>query len=352
MTLNDRIVAFAALGKFLSQFDEENIVRQDDLSNNTSFYELFSQTIEYAKHYNSWFTPSEVKIALTTWSKALTEENLKDWIGNYTITDHTTKTVGIVMAGNIPLVGFHDLLSILISGHKALIKLSSNDNKLIPLCCEFLIDQNEEFKSLIEFTDEQLKNFDAVIATGSNNTARYFEYYFNKYPNIIRKSRNSVAVITGNESSASLEALGEDIFRYFGLGCRSVSKIFVPRGYDFDKFFKAMFKYNELVNNDKYINNYDYNKAVYLMSEYNILDNGFLILKEDESHASPIGSLFYEYYDDITSLSEKLVEDQEKIQCIVNSPITSSNVNFGETQNPSLMDYADGVDTISFLLKI
>ncbi len=352
MTLNDRIAAFTALGKFLSQFDEETTVSQENILYNDIFFDDFSSAITQAKHYNGWFLPEEVKFSFANWADALTKENLETWSNKYDINNNSQKTVGIVMAGNIPLVGFHDLLSILISGHKVLIKLSSNDNKLIPLCCEYLIRVNDNFKSLIEFTHGQLKDFDAVIATGSNNTARYFDYYFGKFPNIIRKNRNSIAVLTGSETTKELEALGEDIFRYFGLGCRSVSKIFVPKDYNFDTFFKAMYKFKYLLDNDKYANNYDYNKAVYLMSEFKILDNGFLILKEDESYASPIGSLFYEYYDSIEVLSEKFSKDVEKIQCIVNFPQSTSNVEYGATQKPTLTDYADGVDTMEFLLKI
>lgn len=352
MTLNDRIIAFVALGKFLSQFDDKNPTAQDDVLCNAAFFDKFSEAIQHAKHYNSWFLPEEIKFSFSQWGKTLTTQKITEWLSSYAINDSSPKTIGIVMAGNIPLVGFHDLLCILITGNKALLKLSTSDNRLIPLCCEYLIAINSAFKDNIEFTKDQLKDFDAVIATGSNNTARYFEYYFNKYPNIIRKSRNSIAVISGKETKEDLEALGEDVFRYFGLGCRSISKIFVPKNYDFDSFFKAIFKYSELVNNNKYINNYDYNKAVYLMSEYKILDNGFLILKEDESYASPIGSLFYEYYDNTTTLSEKFNIDHEKIQCIVNFPTNENSIAFGETQKPTLSNYADDIDTIDFLLKI
>ncbi len=352
MTLNDRIIAFAALGDFLRQFDGEKPIPQNDIIHNDLFFEKFVAAIHSAKHYNNWFLEKEVIFSFQQWAQALTNENLETWLSNYDLGIMQPKTIGIVMAGNIPLVGFHDLLSILITGHKVLIKLSSSDNKLIPLCCEYLIAINKNFKDFITITKDQLKDFDGVIATGSNNTARYFEHYFGKYPNIIRKNRNSIAVLTGNESTEDLEALGEDIFRYFGLGCRSVSKLFVPNDYNFDTFFKSIYKHNDLLNNDKYTNNYDYNKAVYLMSEYKMLDNGFLIIKEDESHASPIGSVFYEFYEDEESLSERLKNDEEKLQCVVNFPSNSKHVSFGETQKPSLNDYADGVDTIDFLLKI
>ena len=208
------------------------------------------------------------------------------------------------------------------------------------------------FKKKIVFTEEQLKDYDAVIATGSNNTARYFEYYFKNKPSIIRRNRNSVAVIQGNETPKDFEKLGEDIFQYFGLGCRNVSKIFVPRNFDFDLFFKEMYHQHEVIQHHKYANNYHYNKAVYLMTEFDILENGFLIIKEDKSYASPIASIFYEYYDDPIDLKVKLDEDSDKIQCIVANNFIEGDINFGQTQQPKLWDYADGVNTLDFLATI
>ena len=256
------------------------------------------------------------------------------------------------MAGNIPLVGFHDFLSVLISGHSVLVKQSSNDKNLLPFLAKYLEYIEPELKGKITFTEQKLDNFDAVIATGSNNTARYFEYYFKDKPSIIRKNRNSVAVITGNESEQDFENLSEDVFRYFGLGCRSVSKLFVPKGYDFDTFFKGMYNQQEIINNAKYANNYDYNKAVYLMSEFDILENGFLMIKEDESYASPIASVFYEYYENTDDLKIKLWEEREKIQCVVAKGFIENEIAFGQTQHPQLWDYADGVNTLEFLSKI
>ena len=195
-----------------------------------------------------------------------------------------------------------------------------------------------------------MENFDAVIATGSNNTARYFEYYFKDKPSIIRKSRNSVAVLTGNETTEQLTVLGEDIFRYFGLGCRNVSKLFVPKGYNFEAFFKAMYEYRDVIHYEKYANNYDYNKAVFLMSNFQLLDNEFLTIKEDVSYASPISSVFYEFYDDVDELKTRLESESEQIQCIVSNNLIKNSTAFGQTQNPQLWDYADNVDTITFLL--
>jgi hypothetical protein len=255
------------------------------------------------------------------------------------------------MAGNIPLVGFHDLLSVLLTGNNALIKLSSNDNVIISFVKDYLISIEPLFKDRILLPDGKMQGFDAVIATGSNNTARYFEHYFGNVPNIIRKNRTSIAVLTGKESPEQLEALGEDIFRYYGLGCRSVSKLFVPDGYDFKPFFTSIYSYHPIIEQNKYANNYDYNKAVYLMSEFKILDNGFLVLKEDKSYASPIASLFYENYTSLNNLKERLKEDEDQLQCVVGDGILDSEIPFGDTQNPALSDYADGVDTVDFLLR-
>jgi hypothetical protein len=229
--------------------------------------------------------------------------------------------------------------------------MSSNDKHFLPLIVKYIEYVEPEFKGCVQFQQEQLRDFDAAIATGSNNTSRYFEYYFKKYPNIIRKNRNSVAVLTGHETKEDLKGLGEDIFRYFGLGCRNVSKLYVPVDYDFDLLFNAIYPYHNIINYKKYQNNYDYNKAIYLMSEFKLLENGFLMLKEDKSLASPIATLFYEYYDGEISLKNHLKNNKENIQCIVSNIIENSTP-FGKTQDPKLSEYADGVDTLSFLSKL
>jgi hypothetical protein len=262
------------------------------------------------------------------------------------------KKVAIIMAGNIPLVGFHDFLSVLISGHQVIVKQSSNDKHLLPFLTKYLEHIEPEFKGNIEFTEEKLHDFDAVIATGSDNTARYFEYYFKDKPSIIRKNRNSVAVLTGSETETDLKHLSEDIFRYYGLGCRNVSKLFVPKDYNFDAFFKGVYDWHPIINEAKYANNYDYNKAVYLMSEFDMLENGFLMIKEDASYASPIATVFYEYYNDLEALKLKLKTEQKNIQCVVSKGVLNDEIGFGQTQKPELWDYADAIDTIAFLLKI
>lgn len=344
--------AFVELGKFLAQFKESEIVKNPSVLNNDLFFNDFLNLIENQKHHNGWFIESEVYFSVQSWADALTSENLEQWITPYQISEKPPKTVGLILAGNIPLVGFHDFLSVLISGHKALVKTSSNDKQLLVFLANYLIKIEPTLKNRIEFTDGRLNDFDAVIATGSNNTARYFEYYFKNKPSIIRRNRNSVAVLIGNETHEDLINLGKDIFTYFGLGCRNVSKLFVPKNYDFEKFFKAMYEYKEIIDNQKYINNYDYNKAVFLMSNYLILDNGFLVLKEDTSYSSPIASVFYEYYSDIEEIKSRLYQDNELIQCIVSNNLTPNSVNFGQTQLPKLSDYADNVDTIAFLNAI
>ena len=347
MNFVQRINAFSKLGKFLSQFSTKKVEKNENTELNNLFFDVFKMQIDRAQETNGWFTKENVLYAFESWSKALTIESLNKWTSAYTFDKSEPKTIAIIMAGNIPMVGFHDLLCVLISGNNARVKLSSNDNHFLPLIIKYLEYDNSYFKNKVEFTEEKLEDFDAVIATGSNNTARYFEYYFGKYPSIIRKNRNSCAILTDKESQSDLELLGKDIFQYFGLGCRNVSKLFVPKGYDFDKLFKAIYKYQDIINYKKYENNYNYNKTVYLMSEFELLENGFVMLKEDKSYASPIATLFYEYYDNEEVLHEKLTNDKELIQCIVGLNIDS--IDFGTTQNPQLWDYADGIDVIKFL---
>lgn len=352
MTLTKRKNAFIELGKFLSQFHLDNSQQKDNILYNTPFYDDMLALASLSRSHNGWYTEEQVYFALKSWAEALTPENLDNWLANYDLKDIQPKAVGLILAGNIPLVGFHDFLSVLITGHKALIKTSSNDQHLLPFLAKYLIAVEPEFADSIIFTEGKLQGFDAVIATGSNNTARYFEYYFKDKPSIIRKSRNSAAILNGNESREDLIGLGEDIFRYFGLGCRNVSKLFVPKGYDFKNFFEAIYEYRDVIHYDKYANNYDYNKAVFLMSNFKLLDNEFLTLKEDPGYASPISSVFYEYYDDIDTLKQRLATEHEQLQCVVSNKLTDDSIAFGQTQKPTLLDYADNIDTLAFLSKI
>lgn len=352
MTVEKRIKAFAKLGEFLSQFQPDGIVKNDTVVMNDTFFDPFNQQVDRAYEFNGWFTKDNVLTAFSKWGNILNFNNLNNWTSQYNLKTPTALNIGVIMAGNIPLVGFHDFLSVLISGHHIIAKQSSSDSYFLPLIAKYLEYVEPEFKGRISFTEERLKNLDAVIATGSNNTARYFDYYFGKYPSIIRRNRNSVAILTGDESEQDLINLGEDIFRYFGLGCRSVSKLYVPKGYDFDKFFQAVYKFKEVIYYNKYVNNYDYNKAVYLMSEYKLLENGFLMLKEDQSYASPIATMFYEAYTDMQTLEQKLEADKDAIQCIVGKSDQIKMIDFGETQTPQLWDYADDVDTLAFLQNL
>lgn len=349
MTLAHKKNALVELGKFLSQFVEDKSSRNPEVRYNDLFFDDFNQLIHLSQSHNGWYTPEQVYFAIRSWAEALTIDNLEKWLAPYNLEENNAKTIGLILAGNIPLVGFHDLISVLLSGNRALIKTSSNDQHLLPFLMKYIISVEPDLAEYITFTDGKLQNFDAVIATGSNNTSRYFEYYFKDVPSIIRKNRNSVAVLTGNESHDELVALGEDIFRYFGLGCRNVSKLFVPRDYNFEGFFKAIYHYRDVIYYEKYANNYDYNKAVFLMSNFKLLDNEFLTIKEDTSYASPISSVFYEYYDDLATLHNRLATDSEQLQCIVSKAEIENSIPFGETQRPKLWDYADNVDTIDFL---
>lgn len=352
MSLDKKINAFVELGSFLTQYGSNH--KNEKLTYlNQKFYNDFEILMNNQKPFNGWFTPENVALAVDAVTKMLTKESLEKWLNNYDIKRHLTpKRVGVVMAGNIPLVGFHDFLSVLITGNILVAKTSKEDNLLIKKLAEILIEIEPTFKTYIEFTD-RLENFDAVIATGSNNTARYFEFYFGKYPNIIRKNRNSVAVLTGNETAADFVNLGKDIFQYFGLGCRNVSKLYVPKGYSFNLFFESILDdYQHIVNNNKYANNYDYNKAVYLLGNNQLLDNNFVMLKEDKSLSSPVAVIHYEYYISIDELKITLEELKENIQCVVSNAEELNTFKLGQAQQPALWDYADGVDTIQFLLGL
>lgn len=351
-SIQSRKDAFVALGRFLGQFSPTKIEKKDGIPHNELFFDALKHQIKIAQESNGWFTQENVLHALASWGDALQTSSVDTWLQDAPKAKITDKVVAIIMAGNIPLVGFHDFLSVLISGHKVLVKQSSNDTLFLPLLAKYLEYVEPSFKGAISFTENKLEGFDAIIATGSDNTARYFEYYFKDKPHIIRKNRNSVAVIQGNESLQDFELLSEDIFRYYGLGCRSVSKLFVPKGYSFDHFFEGMYHRHEIINNVKYANNYDYNKAVYLMSEFDMLENGFMMIKEDASYASPIATIFYEYYDDLVDLKIKLHEDKDKIQCIVARDFMPNEIAFGQTQSPKLWDYADNVNTLEFLAEI
>ncbi len=338
MKIENRISAFEKLGDFLNGFTSSN-------KDNTHILEKAIQQIVYK---NGWFTPENIRNSISAISYNLKRKKLSDWVAKYSIDNFPEKSVSIIMAGNIPIVGFHDLLCVLISGNKAIVKMSSKDNQLLSIIIDELINIEPEFSNLIQISTSLVKEFDAVIATGNNDSFKYFDYYFKKYPKILRRSRTSVAVLDGNESLEERKSLAADVFMYFGLGCRNVTKLFIPRGYNLELLFEVFYDYKDVILNNKYANNYDYYKAIYLMGNQKIIENGFLILKEDKNLHSPVGVLNYEFYDDLGVLNSELDSMNEDIQCVVKK----GGIPFGSAQFPKLDDYADGVDTLSFLEKI
>ncbi len=347
MNIEERKNAFVQLGNVLSNFTNKNHWESHACGLTKEEFEDFETTIVRAKVLNPWFQEDQVRKAIGGIVAMLNKSKLEAWIDSYESLEETNKKIGVVMAGNIPAVGFHDFLCVLISGNIVVAKLSKEDKVLIPAIAEILIKLEPRFAKSVQFV-EKLEEFDAVIATGSNNSARYFETYFKDYPNIIRKNRTSVAIFNGDETEEELRAFAEDVFLYFGKGCRNVTKIFVPKGFDLDRLFKAFYPYQEIVNHNKYANNYDYNKAVYLMNQVELIENGFLLLKEDKSLHSPLSVLNYEFYDSLEEVKKTLEIKKESIQCVVGSEF----VPFGKSQNPEVNDYADGVDTLEFLLSI
>ena len=331
MDIKNRIKSIVLLGKFLQNDSLEAVVYK-------------------ANSKNNWFTPQNNLSALRAIGKEFLDENkLTHWVEKYNQNNVSLK-IGVVMAGNIPAVGFQDALCVLISGHKLLAKLSSEDQVMMTFLLEKLIEIDPQWQDYISFVD-RINEADAYIATGSDNTARYFEYYFAKKPHIIRKNRTSVGIIDGHESKEELANLGTDILQYFGLGCRNVSKIYVPDGYKFDSFYEAIEdQAPTFINHHKYFNNYEYNKSVYLINQEPHFDNGFLMLRKSESLVSPISVLLYENYESQQDLKQKIETNQSKIQCVVaNGGWFENSIAFGQAQKPSLKDYADGVDTMEFL---
>ncbi|MFA0964828.1 acyl-CoA reductase [Roseivirga sp. BDSF3-8] len=336
MNLSQRIEAFTRLGDAIRSLSDDEI---DSLSLR-------------AQGKNNWFTFNNIRQALLGCVYMLDKEKLTQWTSTYTLDPSQPKKIGVVMAGNIPLVGFHDFLSVLISGHHLYSKLSSQDPYLLPYLADKLIAIEPTFRDRIHYP-ELLKEVDAVIATGSDNTSRYFEYYFSKVPNIIRKNRSSIIVLTGEETDDELRKMGKDIFSYFGLGCRNISKVFVPEGYKFNRLYENLEGYEEVRNHHKYVNNYDYNKSIFLVNIVPHFDNGFLLIRESKEMVSPISVLFYEEYKDLNSLNNSLDANADKIQCIVSSEETlKDSIAPGKAQEPELWDYADGVDTLAFLSKL
>ena len=335
MLLEERIEAFDKLEQQLSSWE------------GTEKYETLKRQ---AQHKNNWFTPEHIDLSITGIRKMITSASLEQWVSKYQLEPIEPKTVGIVMAGNIPLVGFHDLLSVLISGHKVAVKMSSQDELLMGAVIQELLDVSPGMKEFIEIR-AQLKEIDAVIATGSDNSSRYFEYYFSKMPNVIRKNRTSVAVITGKETPAELDQLWSDIYLYFGMGCRNVSKLFIPKGFDLTQILQTWENKGDLAHHHKYFNNYEYNKSIYLVNKVPHLDTGYGLWLEDEALVSPISVTYYSTYESEQELATWFTENAEKIQCIVASD-TQKYIPFGQAQYPEVWDYADGVDTLAFLERL
>jgi hypothetical protein len=340
MKIQERIDAFAELGA---------VIRDSLSGKEAEKASGLNELIQNQHLLNPWFTPENVTAATKAIADELTSENLAEWTNRYPQLQHDINPVkvGIIMAGNIPLAGFHDFLSVLISGNHLIAKTSSKDPELIVKIAGILCSIESRFREYIEFTQEPLRNFDLIIATGSNNSSRYFDQYFGRYPNIIRKNRNSIAIIEGNETDAELINLGSDIFSYFGLGCRNVSKIFIPEGYEPSMLASKWDPYSNLIKHFKYGNNYDFSKAVYIVNKENFLDMGYLLMKEDKGLSSPVAVLYYEYYASVSAFQLETELLKDKIQCMVGH----DHIPFGKAQSPHLWDYADGIDTLEFLSK-
>ncbi len=329
MNLQGRIILMERLGNYIKENSAE-----------------WKQVKDWAAQKNGWFIPPFIDTACENiYSTFLDKQQLEAWVTHYHVDDNVqVKNVGVVMAGNIPLVGFHDFLAIFMAGHKQTIKLSSKDDVLLKELVNKLYEWDSACREQIIFA-EQLKGCDAYIATGSNNTSRYFEQYFAKYPNIIRRNRTSVAILTGNETKEELDKLSDDIHLYFGLGCRNVSKLFVPEGYDFVPLLKTFDRYRYFEDHHKYKNNYDYQLSIILLNNIYYMTNGSTLLTENQALFSPISHLFFEHYHDQQLLTSQLQQNDD-IQCITGR----EQVAFGAAQHPGLFNYADGVDTMQFLL--
>jgi Acyl-CoA reductase (LuxC) len=347
INMQERVAAFAALGQALNRIAGN--------TGTTPAETAFQELIPSYHLSNGWYTPTFITHRISQIARGLELQVLENWVSGYTFPELAApKTVGVILAGNLPLVGFDDFAAVLLSGNKFCGKLSSDDKRMLPAVAALLCETEPRFSEYIEFTDARLPKVDAVIATGSNNSSRYFDYYFGKYPHIIRKNRHSVAVLDGTETPEELAALGNDIFLYFGLGCRSVSKLFVPEGYSFNTFYESILSWGDMMNgHTKYMNNYEYHRTLYLLSRETLLDNNFLLLKEDKSMSSPPGMIFWESYSDKETLQQRLHELEPELQCVAgHQTLWPAALPFGTTQCPLPSDYADGADTLAFLSRL
>ena len=346
--LKQRIDAFVQLGSLMRLLSADSPWPGFECGLTEEEYLQALNEMKQQVIYNGWFTLENTQKSVRAWGDLLTEDHLNQWLAPYSLNEYSeNKTIAIICAGNIPMVGFHDILCTLITGNNAFIKLSSDDARLIPLFLYILMKWEPRFQEQIKWAEGKMSGFDKVIATGSNNTLRYFEAYFGKYPHILRHSRTSVAILDGTETAAELNALGKDIFDYFGMGCRNVCKVYLPKGYDLNQVIAALLPFQEVAKHNKYANNYDYNKAVWLLNNVPLLENGFMLFKEDTGLIAPTSSLFYEYYDNKEELLTSLKLHENQVQCIVGH----GHIPFGQAQCPALSDYADHVDTIKFLIS-
>lgn len=351
------IRALSLTGEYLDQHARGEQAAQRRLQPlNARLFEAFEDLIVQEHYHNGWFTESQVRMALGAIAYSLSRDRLEHWMNRYPglpVQSESSATVGVIMAGNIPAVGFHDMLSVIMSGHRFLGKVSSKDERLMKMIARVIIVIEPRFEKLISFTEGYLRDVEAIIATGSDNTSRYFEYYFSRKPHIIRRNRNGVAILEGSESRDEILKLGKDVFSYYGLGCRNVTKLFIPAGFDPRLLLEAWENYPGLSDHHKYNNNLQYNRSVYLMNRISFLDNGSVILKEDERISSPVGVVYFEKYSQLDDVIRKLDMQKDQIQCVVSGIQELANaVPPGQSQYPGLDDYSDGIDTMEFLTKL
>ena len=336
MNQSERLTAFVALGHRLHALTPDEI----------------STLAARARNQNAWFDAPSVAAALGGIGHLLAETPLRQWSARYPAEPAAVRKIGVVMAGNIPMVGFHDLLCVLLSGHVLLAKLSADDTVLMTWLLEELTRLEPRFADFVQVLP-RLNAADAFIATGSDNTARYFEYYFGQRPHLIRRNRTSLAVLTGQETDAELARLGSDIFQYYGLGCRNVSKLFVPAGYNFVPLLDALQTCEGVLNHHKYNNNYDYNKSILLVNRVPHYDNGFFLITRDPKLVSPISMVYYAEYASEIDLVDQLTDVAGQTQCVVSAGGQfAGSLPFGQAQSPGVAEYADGVDIMEFLAQL
>ena len=335
-------------GKFLRSFLDSDSWPGFQSGVDQREFDNFKSSTEKAESNNAWFSRKMIRLSMESWAKNLSEDNIDKWMSKYDVPSSINKNVLIICAGNLPLVGFHDIVCCILLNINTQVKLSKNDNVLIPAILNVLYLFDSELQDRIKICNEKPDNYNYVIATGSNNSNRYFEYYFGKFPHIFRRNRTSIAVVHSEISDDQLKSLSHDMLQYYGLGCRSVTKLYLPEKFSLDRIYNSVFNYKDLINHYKYMNNYDYNRSIFLLGKKLFFDNGFLILNEDKSLFSPISVVNFEYYSSMETLEKELNVLSNEIQCMVGE----GGIPFGTAQKPELWDYADGVDTIDFLTKI